>query len=103
MSPYHNNEMWVPCTDAKIIFLTSINFGRAFPAIKDKTSGKVALDIGANVGLYSSAMLLAGFEHVHSFEPNHEIRDILVKKNLSNFDDASYTFHHYGIMEETKS
>lgn len=42
---------------------------RKFSELKNRSEGMVAIDVGANVGLYSSALLLAGFDHVHSFEP----------------------------------
>lgn len=64
--------------------------------IRKRTDGKVALDIGSNIGLYSSALIMAGFDHVHSFEPNKEIEKNLIF-NLSNFDKDRYTIHDFGI------
>ena len=73
-----------------------------FSHLKISTSGKVALDIGGNIGMYASSMLMAGFEHVHIFEPNTEIKHYL-ENNLHNFDDQSYTSHYYGIAQKSET
>lgn len=55
---------------------------------------KVAVDIGANVGLWSMD-LVKDFEHVHAFEPVADFRDCFIK----NAKTENYTLHPVALGE----
>jgi FkbM family methyltransferase len=76
-----NNDQWIGKT---------IKNGTAWDADKIKyiinnfvDKNKIALDIGANIGTHSIPYSLH-FKHVHSFEPQSNIFDLLNKNIISN-------------------
>jgi len=57
-------------------------------------SKRVALDIGANVGLWTMD-LVKDFEHVHAFEPVTDFQECLAKNTKNN----NYTIHPVALGE----